>query len=429
MRVRATMADISHSSWPLNDINPPCFLASGFAADVSQYLAISYQRYGMRQSSIEPQPTTDDAGSAGRKPERGKSKAKEARRDPEKRRQQNQRAQQKYRQKRRQRILELENLASAIASASDVGSRHRQDAHSHEPWQDMICQSVEPPPHPLPGHNTSGDVVPHTDSRSGPPTTTTSGDHGHETVGPGLASTWRWHAPDITNDGFASEIWSIRFFDCGCEVPHIPTPTAADLAGVRGGPASRTLETVNFFSDPYANMLRVDKLCSLEAMRRNCLAIGISVDMCYSDDSVSPFFRDADYGADPSSSLVQSVQGIFRTLKPDLRPCSEQITVSHHPYIDILPFPSVRANLIRSIGSIDEDEFFYDSINGLICWGGAARSRGGTTGVGTGTPWDVRSWEAKEWYLQKWWFIVGGEEGELVRQSRWWRALRGEDLE
>ncbi len=81
--------------------------------------------------------------------------------------------------------------------------------------------------------------------------------------------------------------------------------------------------------------------------------------------------------------------------------------------------------MIGSIGSIDEDEFFHDSLNGLICWGGVGVGRQDRNGVGTGTPWDIRSWEAKEWFIQKWWFIVGGEEGELVQQSKWWRALRG----
>ncbi|KAJ3568437.1 hypothetical protein NPX13_g6419 [Xylaria arbuscula] len=127
--------------------------------------------------------------------------------------------------------------------------------------------------------------------------------------------------------------------------------------------------------------------------------------------------------------IVRSVQRIFHTVKPDLRPCSVQITENHHPYIDVLPFPTVRANLIRSMGSIDEDEFFIDSLSGLVCWGGTGVSRRDSAGAGTGTPWDTRSWEAKEWFVQKWWFVVGGEEGELVQQSKWWRALRGESDE
>jgi hypothetical protein len=58
-------------------------------------------------------------------------------------------------------------------------------------------------------------------------------------------------------------------------------------------------------------------------------------------------------------------------------------------------------------------------LNHLTCWGGI-------NGAHTGTPWDARSWEATEEFIQKWSNIVGGEEGELARNSQWWRSLRGE---
>lgn len=84
-----------------------------------------------------------------------------------------------------------------------------------------------------------------------------------------------------------------------------------------------------------------------------------------------------------------------------------------------------------SIDSIDEDEVIHDIINGLICWGGAGmsqRDRNLSTGrLSTGTPWDSRSWEGRTWFLQKYWAMLGGEEGELVRQSEWWRNMRGDE--
>ena len=115
----------------------------------------------------------------------------------------------------------------------------------------------------------------------------------------------------------------------------------------------------------------------------------------------------------------------------DLRPNSEQVTVKHHPYIDILPFPTLRKNLIIHQEEIDEDELFQDLLTGLVCWGGAGigrKDREDSTGyASTGTPWDVRSWEARVWFLQKYWTLLGGEDGELGRQSEWWRGIRGED--
>ena len=98
-------------------------------------------------------------------------------------------------------------------------------------------------------------------------------------------------------------------------------------------------------------------------------------------------------------NAVCTVQRIFNTLKPDLRPNSEQITIKHHPYMDILPFPTLRNNLITRQEKIDEGELFQDMVMSLVCWGGAGIGRkdreDSTDYASTGTPWDIRSWEAR----------------------------------
>lgn len=126
------------------------------------------------------------------------------------------------------------------------------------------------------------------------------------------------------------------------------------------------------------------------------------------------------------------------TLKYDLRPTENQIVKHHHPYIDVLPWRDLRENLMRAAegsgsgpsggdgegsngeGAIDEDEFLHDFFNHATCWGGVAG------GAGTGSPWNGRSWEVTETFLAKWAGVVGGDDGELARQSRWWRDFRGE---
>ena len=71
---------------------------------------------------------------------------------------------------------------------------------------------------------------------------------------------------------------------------------------------------------------------------------------------------------------------------------------------------------------IDEDEICTDLENdGLICCLG-----GGSAAVGSGTPWDIRSWEAQDWFMKKWWIVIGGAEGEVYKQTLWWREMRGE---
>lgn len=141
-----------------------------------------------------------------------------------------------------------------------------------------------------------------------------------------------------------------------------------------------------------------------------------------------------------------------------------QVLVKHEPWIDVLPFPTLRDALIRGIvaamqkqdGSEEEvvnwkerrtplsddmpicefdteieAEFWRDVVNndGLVCWGSVGgRDDEGREGGGTGSPWDGRSWEARKWFLEKWGDLLGESGGELGAASSWWRGFRGEDL-
>ncbi|UKZ81759.1 hypothetical protein TrVFT333_009532 [Trichoderma virens FT-333] len=187
-------------------------------------------------------------------------------------------------------------------------------------------------------------------------------------------------------------------------------------------------------ADPYmSNVIRIERVCIATALYTLMKYVGIEEGIFCADDSPSPFYRPSLEFADDATRdrTIGMVQQMFKTLKPDLRPIAEQITVEHHPYIDILPFPTLRRNLIMHQNEIDEDEFLNDTLTGLVCWGGAGttkRDPDSVTGHAvTGNLWDVRSWEAKVWFLKKYWWLLGGEEGELVRQSEWWRSVRGEE--
>ncbi|KAL6230562.1 hypothetical protein BDW75DRAFT_234313 [Aspergillus navahoensis] len=219
--------------------------------------------------------------------------------------------------------------------------------------------------------------------------------------------------------------------DCGCSNPHFTLQS--------GGPFSanprqfKILATMQI-ADPYVNNLRVDQHCTLTALSLVVEHVGIAMDEICAEESPSPFFRADTSAADPlaKANVVAAVQKAFKTkLKYDLRPTKEQITIDHHPIIDIYPFPTLRNNLVTRQGMYDEDQFFHDSLTGLICWGSAGvgqRDRNISTGkASTGTPWDLRSWEAQEWFLKKYWGLMGGEDGELVRQTEWWRSIRGDD--
>lgn len=231
------------------------------------------------------------------------------------------------------------------------------------------------------------------------------------------------------------ELYWTTTIDCGCTSPHFRIQTdGPDLLGrnevrvFRFGANTTT-------ADPYTNSLRIDRVCTIAAILDLVRHLGITEEGLCADQSPSPFFRPSAVMADDTarSNLIRTVQETFKTLKPDLRPSQEQITIEHHPIIDILPFRTLRRNLITRQHDIDEDEFFEDMLSGLVCWGGAGmgkRDRQVSTGyASTGTPWDVRSWEGKLWFLKKYWALLGGEDGELVRQSEWWRSIRGDESE
>lgn len=176
----------------------------------------------------------------------------------------------------------------------------------------------------------------------------------------------------------------------------------------------------------YKNTIQIHQICVVEAMRINCLVVGITERMFCEDSSESPFYRPHLERETDREGTISSVQSIFRTIKHDLRPSKTQIEKSHHPYIDVMPIPSVRERLIEMQHESDEDLFFYDMIRGFRCWGGRRESQR-DQGYGSGTAWDSRSWEATPEFLRKWQCILGDEHGEVARQSRWWRAMRGEE--
>jgi hypothetical protein len=226
---------------------------------------------------------------------------------------------------------------------------------------------------------------------------------------------------------------------CACGKPHLQI-TAYEL----GPDGRREVTLLNIGAtvppkaalvtpDPYINHIRLDSVCTLAAMDTLRMQVGITDNMMCSGDYPSPFYRPIRASAqnDPRRNMVHAVQKTFKALQPDLRPIPEQIIVGHPPYIDALPFRQLRKNLILRHDEINPEEFLRDVVTGLVCWGGGGlgrKDRDASTGdASVGTPWDHRSWEAKVWFLRKYWSVLGGEEGELVRQSQWWRGIRGEE--
>ena len=187
----------------------------------------------------------------------------------------------------------------------------------------------------------------------------------------------------------------------------------------------KALFLVNSLPDVYRNTIRVKQLAFVTACLTNARVIGLEVGAIYREDLASPFFR----GSISKKEADEACATGFKNMKPSLRPNASQLMIEHHPYMDILPFPTMRDRLLRLTAGdepmIDEDDFCNDLANdGLICWGSSLG--GGSSATGSGAPWDLRSWEAQPWFIKKWWILIGGAEGELYQQTKWWCEMRGD---
>ncbi|KAG8165423.1 hypothetical protein KVR01_005698 [Diaporthe batatas] len=166
------------------------------------------------------------------------------------------------------------------------------------------------------------------------------------------------------------------------------------------------------------------------AVMDNTLAIGVMTgpEAIFADEAASPFNRD--WVASKGSMQLSQIRSKFSGAPRDLQPVDVQITVEHHVYLDVIPFPSFRDRALRAIAQepplLDEDELCRDicSNEGLIVWG----SQGNSRGMEAARPWDMRSWEPKPWFLRKYHFLVGGWEDEMWRATRWWHMMRNERI-
>ncbi|KAL3485818.1 hypothetical protein BJX62DRAFT_247236 [Aspergillus germanicus] len=139
-----------------------------------------------------------------------------------------------------------------------------------------------------------------------------------------------------------------------------------------------------------------------------------------------------------------------------LIPTNLQQTHDHSMWINVIPFPRIRDNLIRCEGRFDYGELMQDLTGELMTSTLAPRRRGTSntttgpqedrlsslslpSGIDTdevtsgrnglivwGEPHDPQSWEATPGFLAKWTWAVEGCE-ESVEISNTWRMIRGEE--
>ncbi len=91
------------------------------------------------------------------------------------------------------------------------------------------------------------------------------------------------------------------------------------------------------------------RLNAFDALARNALVLGISVESLESDDVDSLFFRER--------PLLPATDGTVRSFPAHLSPTALQRTVKHHPWLDLFPIPRMRDNILQGIqdGVLDEE--------------------------------------------------------------------------
>lgn len=152
----------------------------------------------------------------------------------------------------------------------------------------------------------------------------------------------------------------------------------------------------------------VVKLNTCSAFMHNARVLSIDVDLICDANFKSPF-----------------AQGCSTTIEASwpaaLQPTELQNTIRHNPWIDVLPLPRLRDNLIRACPLINEMEIGSDIMNvGTV-------SDDKATLVVWSNPSDPRSWEASTAFLRKWGYLLKGCQ-ELIEATNYWRNKRGEHV-
>ena len=114
-----------------------------------------------------------------------------------------------------------------------------------------------------------------------------------------------------------------------------------------------------------------------------------------------------------------------KLIPPAFLPTVLQQTIPHKRWIDIIPHPVWRDNVILATGTFDEHELWTEVMGGLF--EGFPDSEVPSNGViAWSPPWHISGWEFSEAFLRKWgWSLIGCEE--VLEYTNTWRGRRGEE--
>ncbi|KAH8684065.1 hypothetical protein BGZ61DRAFT_519676 [Ilyonectria robusta] len=158
------------------------------------------------------------------------------------------------------------------------------------------------------------------------------------------------------------------------------------------------------------------RLNVLNAISHNAALLRFRFQGLCRPELVSPFYLDARH-------LPNTAPTAAHTCPEWLRPTVLQVAVRHHPWIDLIPFPRMRDNILRALaaGLLDNKELGFDILDVAV-----ANDRRNTASlIVWGEAWDPRGWEASVPFLQKWGWLLEGCP-VILEATNYWRQKRGE---
>ncbi|KAL0940187.1 uncharacterized protein CTRU02_202950 [Colletotrichum truncatum] len=156
------------------------------------------------------------------------------------------------------------------------------------------------------------------------------------------------------------------------------------------------------------------RLNTLNAFARNADHMGLPWEGLCEVDLVSPFNR--------QSPSLPGCFAISPNCPASLQPTSLQQKIIHHPWIDLLPFPQMKNNILLAIksGLLDEDDLCDDILEvwvadknqrpSLITWGESS---------------NTMAWEISLPFLRKWGWLLAGCR-DIFEATNYWRERRGQ---
>ncbi|KAE8138099.1 hypothetical protein BDV38DRAFT_78710 [Aspergillus pseudotamarii] len=201
------------------------------------------------------------------------------------------------------------------------------------------------------------------------------------------------------------------------------------------------------FTFPDDHLLQVPSLTLLSAAVRVAQRLGIG-DCLWDIAAVSPFHRPLVYtqsSTSPHCSLLSSSTSStiqtsdpsqasdgggtnntdLETLPEHLRPTRTQVLISHHPILDLLPWPTVRDKLIQVFNlPVNLRPKSAQDPMGLVRLIYDMEDVGGEgIRVHSGDPFEVAGWEIGQLMFERWWWAF---ETDTVERSNRGRRERGE---